>query len=172
MSSPSYSLFDFPSRHTPFRNRSHASALLALHQQHGRGPARSNAIHRKRRTFKDDITAFAERQSHGPPSYPDYLQGTVYAKLVHEQHALYCKKFGKHGKGPVTDLVDVAPDSFVAALITHDLRLPTAWNPNDKGEFVDISEDCMELTYKGKSRLISDAFMLIKFLYIYRCWQR
>ena len=153
MSSPSYSLFDFPSRHTPFRNRSHASALLALHQQHGRGPTRSNAIHRKRRTFKDDITAFAERQSHGPPSYPDYLQGTVYAKLVHEQHALYCK----HRKDPVADLVKVAPDSFVAALITHDLRLPTAWNPHDKGEFVDISQDCMELTYKGKCS-ISDAF--------------
>ncbi|KAI8146593.1 hypothetical protein BJV82DRAFT_599112 [Fennellomyces sp. T-0311] len=150
MSSPSYTLFDFSQRHSNFRNRSHASAILAF-QQNSRGLSRSGAIPRKRRTIKDEITAFTERHAHGPPQYPAYLKNTVYALMVQEQYTLYCEK----AKQLAQDRV-IPPDSFTAALISHDLRLPTQWNPDDKGEFVEISDDCLELTYKGAGKEDAD----------------
>ncbi|KAI9321817.1 hypothetical protein BX666DRAFT_1032271 [Dichotomocladium elegans] len=165
MSSPSYSLFDISSRHSNFRARPTASALLALQQsqqqqqQHIRaGLTRANAIPRKRRTIKDEVMAFADRQSRGPPKYPAYLKDTVYATLVHEQYALYRSQFTKQQTNrqrhePLFAIDKLAPDSIITALISHDLRLPTAWNPADKGEYVDISADCMELTYKGNSTM-------------------
>ena len=163
MSSPSYTtLFDFAPRHGNFRTRSHASAILAFQQHHRAAaaaagftasPIRSSStaatsssscttIPRKRRTIKDEITAFVERHSHGPLHYPAYLNNTIYAFMVQEQYALYCTKQLS------TDTL-IPQDSLTASLISHDLRLPTAWNPDDKGEFVDMSEDCLELTYQG-----------------------
>ncbi|KAI9490249.1 hypothetical protein BDB00DRAFT_838954 [Zychaea mexicana] len=168
MSSPSYTtLFDFAPRHTNFRTRPHASAILAFQQHHRAAAAaaglssRSGHIPRKRRTIKDELTAFAERHSHGPPQYPAYLKSSVYACMVQEQYTLYCTKqlstpaTATSSSSSSSDK-QIPPDSLTAALISHDLRLPTAWNPDDKGEFVDISEDCLELTYKGAGKEDAD----------------
>jgi hypothetical protein len=40
-------------------------------------------------------------------------------------------------------------DSFKMALAMQDLRLPTAWDIEAKGEHIDISLDHMQLTYRG-----------------------
>ncbi|KAI9248222.1 hypothetical protein BDA99DRAFT_230887 [Phascolomyces articulosus] len=173
MSSPSYStLFDFAPRHANFRTRSHASAILAFQQHHRAAavaaagltathssssssslpssrPISSCPISRKRRTIKDEITCFIERHALGPPHYPAYLKNTLYAFMVQEQYTLYSTQQLS------TDTL-IPQDSITAALISHDLRLPTAWNPEDKGEYVDMSEDCLELTYQGAGKEDAD----------------
>lgn len=103
-----------------------------------------------RRTIKDELNAFIERQeSYGPPWFPAYLRDSLFAAIVQEQYDLYCEKWQDKRQRKTFDPSSIRPDSYEAKLISLDLRLPSAWNPDDRGDFAELSEDCMEITYIG-----------------------
>ncbi|KAI8085110.1 uncharacterized protein BX664DRAFT_387744 [Halteromyces radiatus] len=43
-------------------------------------------------------------------------------------------------------------DSFLNRLEMQDLRLPTAWSSADRGDFLDLGQDDMEVSYKGTGK--------------------
>ncbi|KAI8993611.1 hypothetical protein BDB01DRAFT_776897, partial [Pilobolus umbonatus] len=47
-------------------------------------------------------------------------------------------------------------NSYNLSLATQDLRLPSAWDVKSKNEIVDVSVDCMQLTYKGSRKEEND----------------
>lgn len=148
--------FEPPPRHS---SSSRARAPASFFSLQGR-PRYSNSlpIPRKRRTIKEEVETFIQRCSRGSPHVPYYLQRTTYAALVREQFELYSSKCVTRttarsscqiNKVCTLDPASIPPDSFLASLISQDLRLPSAWNPCDTGEFVSVSADGMELSYKG-----------------------
>ncbi|KAI8388558.1 uncharacterized protein BYT42DRAFT_560507 [Radiomyces spectabilis] len=114
----------------------------------------------KPRTAAEDIDAFCDRYKHGMPTYPSYLEGSMYALLVQEQYASYRKILPRVNLAPLAGTKDsqrisllnrskAMTDITAMNLIMQDLRLPTAWSTNDKGSLVDISEEGLLLAYKG-----------------------
>ncbi|KAI8369692.1 CTLH/CRA C-terminal to lish motif domain-containing protein [Blakeslea trispora] len=124
----------------------------------------------KHKTFKEEILAFYARQSEGLPIIPNYLRSTVYAELVSQQYQIYtkiCQTTDKKDKKecvyestrkiPSSQEYDalqalLTSDSFKLSLAMQDLRLPTAWDIRAKGNFIDISLDHMQLTYRGNGK--------------------
>jgi hypothetical protein len=108
------------------------------------------------------------------PKYPKYLEGSPYAELVQKQYELRraCYSSDKRRE----EQVESAPSSVYTAirkakiksssqsfllsvdnadkLEDLDLRLPTAWNPNDKGHCVELTSDNRRLKYVGMYHFI------------------
>ncbi|KAL0095917.1 hypothetical protein J3Q64DRAFT_1843534 [Phycomyces blakesleeanus] len=55
-----------------------------------------------------------------------------------------------------TTVSQPAQDSLTERLIANDLHLPSAWNPDERGEFVEMSEDHLQLSYEGIGEKDSD----------------
>ncbi|KAI7906608.1 concanavalin A-like lectin/glucanase domain-containing protein [Cokeromyces recurvatus] len=115
----------------------------------------------KQRTFKDELLGFYARQSEGQSFIPPYLSSSVYADLVRQQQFIFqtIKQIdGDENKRiPTSNEYDtlqacLSNDSFKMTLALQDLRLPTAWDIKAKGEYIDISLDHMQLTYKGNGK--------------------
>ncbi|GAB5587617.1 hypothetical protein Unana1_02517 [Umbelopsis nana] len=111
------------------------------------------------------------------PKYPKYLEGSPYAELVQKQYELRraCYSSDKRRE----EQVESAPSSVYTAirkakiqsssqsfllsvdnadkLEDLDLRLPTAWNPNDKGHCVELTSDNRRLKYVGVGKDDTDA---------------
>lgn len=157
--SSSSSLSDFSPR---IRNRRYPhTSLLSRHPYNRMCP---------KQLQQKDITSFYIRQAEGLPVIPYYLQNTVYAQLVKQQHAIY-KEYCHPNKlkanelmlSTSTDQTTMTPsveevddlysslvkDSMKAKLALQDLRLPAVWDIDAKGEHIDISTDHLQLTYTG-----------------------
>lgn len=116
-----------------------------------------------------------------PPTYPNYLKDSPYAELVKRQ---YKQRRANHSSDKQRDNVlpgstDSTPSSVYSAirkaklkasgsafllsvdnadkLEDMDLRLPSAWNPNDKGQCVELSSDNRRLKYVGVGKDDTDA---------------
>lgn len=103
-----------------------------------------------------------------PPKYPKYLEGSSYVDLVQRQ---YERRLAAYSSDKQRETAD-SPPIFVNPALRKpkvktsgqpfhlsldnadrledlDLKLPTAWNPNDKGHCVELSSDNRRLKYVG-----------------------
>ncbi|KAI9285909.1 concanavalin A-like lectin/glucanase domain-containing protein [Umbelopsis sp. AD052] len=111
-----------------------------------------------------------------PPKYPKYLDSSSYAELVQRQYELrlaaYSSDKHRESADPTPILVNSAvrkPKVKSSGQPFHlsldnadkledlDLKLPTAWNPNDKGHCVELSSDNRRLKYVGVGKDDTDA---------------
>lgn len=108
------------------------------------------------------------------PKYPKYLEGSPYAELVQKQYELRRATYSsdkrrEDGEQQQQQLestssvynairnakIKSSNQSFLLSvdnadkLEDLDLRLPTAWSPNDKGHCVELSSDNRRLKYVG-----------------------
>ncbi|KAL1915773.1 uncharacterized protein VTP21DRAFT_6532 [Calcarisporiella thermophila] len=89
----------------------------------------------------NNVTRHAPHESISSYTLPAYLQNTMYAALQ--------------------------PTSSTAVESTHSItkegggdcewRLPTAWNPKEKCQLLDLSRDCLRVSYKGCGKEDQDA---------------
>lgn len=89
----------------------------------------------KRRCTSATTTATSLYTS-APPRFPAYLEHTLYADLVREQHR---NRQARSGEG-----------SGSSSLDNLDLRLPSEWNVHDKSRHLEIDPTGLELMYTGK----------------------
>ncbi|KAI9480498.1 MAG: concanavalin A-like lectin/glucanase domain-containing protein [Benjaminiella poitrasii] len=116
----------------------------------------------KQRTFKDELLAFYARQSEGQSPIPSYLSISIYAQLVQRQQDIFQTIKQLDDTHPTKRIpsskeyealqIYLTNNSFQMALALHDLRLPSAWDVKAKGEFIDMSLDHLQLTYRGNGK--------------------
>ncbi|CAM0138250.1 unnamed protein product [Umbelopsis sp. WA50703] len=116
-----------------------------------------------------------------PPTYPNYLKDSPYAELVKRQYEQRRANdpSDKQQDNLLSGPLESAPSSVYSAirkaklkasgsafllsvdnadkLEDLDLRLPSAWNPNDKGQCVELSSDNRRLKYVGVGKDDTDA---------------
>ncbi|CAO3589831.1 unnamed protein product [Absidia cylindrospora] len=90
------SLYNFTSPQGILRDHLRSS-LLAYQTQStlGRINGGNGSFRRPRpRNHSKEIKSLLETYTRGPPTYPSYLEDTIYALLVEEQYKYYCRKYG------------------------------------------------------------------------------
>ncbi|KAI9007974.1 concanavalin A-like lectin/glucanase domain-containing protein [Phycomyces nitens] len=130
-------------------------------------------INQRPKTPQELLDSFMDWYQNGLPVYPSYLKGTVYEQLANEQYKIYCKKrstdpgIPRNPSQTQSNALDYPKslramstlqiqDTLTERLVANDLRLPTAWNPDQKGEFVEMSQDHLQLSYEGIGKKDSD----------------
>ncbi|KAI8580251.1 hypothetical protein K450DRAFT_237574 [Umbelopsis ramanniana AG] len=111
-----------------------------------------------------------------PPKFPKYLDSSSYAELVQRQYELRLAAYSSDKHRESADTTPILVNSAVRKpkvktsgqpfhlsldnadkLEDLDLKLPTAWNPNDKGHCVELSSDNRRLKYVGVGKDDTDA---------------
>ncbi|KAI7874237.1 SPRY-domain-containing protein [Lichtheimia hyalospora FSU 10163] len=96
----------------------------------------------KRRCTSTTTTATSLYTS-ATPRFPSYLEHTLYADLVREQHR---NRQARSGEGSGSNSLD-----------NLDLRLPSQWNVHDKSRHLEIDPTGLELIYTGPGKTESHA---------------
>ncbi|ORX48566.1 SPRY-domain-containing protein [Hesseltinella vesiculosa] len=157
-----------------------------LFSYHSRSARSQRRLQRANSPSKDEsVCTMQDTYSQGIPAYPPYLQSTIYALLVEEQYRLYCLRYGRsipprsskhHNWSNMLSFLDESttsasppslPDpppprfqpsnAFLDRLERQDLRLPSAWNQNDGGEDLTITDDKLGVTFRENPSFEEDS---------------